>query len=83
MFEYSNESIDRIEKIKKLKAAWVITYANNFHGKMDISEITSPLAPLLQGEGKLEDFPQVKEEHKQWLYTACTRSAKKLVLVHS
>lgn len=39
MFEYSNESIDRIEKIKKLKAAWVITYANNFHGKKDISEI--------------------------------------------
>lgn len=28
-----------------------------------------------------ENFPQAKEEHKQWLYTACTRSAEKLVLV--
>lgn len=28
-----------------------------------------------------EKFPFDKEEHKRWLYTACTRSAKKLVLV--
>ena len=60
MFDYSNESIDRIEKIKKLKSAWVIVYANNYHWKIDIEEITSPLAPLLQGEGKIEDFPEVK-----------------------
>lgn len=39
MFDYSNESLDRIEKIKKLKEAGVITYANNYHGKMDISSI--------------------------------------------
>ncbi len=39
MSNYSNESLDRIEKIKKLKEAWVITYANNYHWKVDISDI--------------------------------------------
>lgn len=28
-----------------------------------------------------ENFPYSKEEHKRWLYTACTRAAKKLVVV--
>ena len=28
-----------------------------------------------------EDFPFEKEEHKQWLYTACTRASKKLVII--
>ena len=28
-----------------------------------------------------EKFPFDKEEHKRWLYTCCTRAAKKLVLV--
>ena len=28
-----------------------------------------------------ENFPFDKEEHKRWLYTACTRASKKLVLV--
>ena len=37
--EYSRESIDRMEKIEKLKKAWVIPYANNFRWKMDISKI--------------------------------------------
>lgn len=36
---YSNESIDRIEKIKKLKEAWVVVYANNFRNKIDIQNI--------------------------------------------
>ncbi len=39
MFDYGNESLDRIEKIKKLKSAWVIVYANNYHGKIDISVV--------------------------------------------
>ena len=30
-----------------------------------------------------ESFPFDKQEHARWLYTACTRSAKKLVLVRS
>ena len=28
-----------------------------------------------------EGFPYNKEEHKRWLYTACTRAAKKLVII--
>lgn len=36
---YSTESLDRLEKIRKLKEAGVIVYANNYHGKMDISSI--------------------------------------------
>jgi len=28
-----------------------------------------------------EGFPYVSEEHKRWLYTACTRAAKKLVII--
>ena len=39
MFDYSNESLDRIEKTKKLKNAWVIPYANCFHQKQDIEFI--------------------------------------------
>ena len=30
-----------------------------------------------------ERFPFDKEEHARWLYTAVTRSAKKLVLIKS
>lgn len=40
MFEYWNESLDRIKKIEALKKAWVIVYANNYHGKTNISLIT-------------------------------------------
>jgi exodeoxyribonuclease-5 len=28
-----------------------------------------------------ESFPFDKEEHKRWLYTACTRASDKLILV--
>ena len=28
-----------------------------------------------------EEFPFDKEEHKRWLYTACTRASKKLVII--
>ena len=28
-----------------------------------------------------ESFPFDKEEHKRWLYTACTRASEKLILV--
>jgi ATP-dependent exoDNAse (exonuclease V) alpha subunit len=28
-----------------------------------------------------EGFPYDKEEHKRWLYTACTRASEKLVIV--
>jgi ATP-dependent exoDNAse (exonuclease V) alpha subunit len=28
-----------------------------------------------------EWFPNVAEEHKKWLYTACTRASEKLVII--
>lgn len=37
--DYSKESQDRMKKIQDLKDAGVICYANNYHGKIDISEI--------------------------------------------
>lgn len=37
--DYSKESLDRQEKIKNLKEAWVITYANNYKWKIDIVDI--------------------------------------------
>jgi len=37
--DYSKESQDRIKKIQDLKDAGVICYANNYLGKIDISEI--------------------------------------------
>jgi len=39
MFEYSRESLDRQEKIEKLKQAGVIVYANNYRWKINISDI--------------------------------------------
>ncbi len=50
MFDYGNESLDRMEKIKKLKQAWVIVYANNYHGKQDISDISKNTQNLSEVE---------------------------------
>ncbi len=38
--QYCNESLDRIEKIKKLQKAWVIVYADKFNKKHDIEQLT-------------------------------------------
>ncbi|MBS8121432.1 lysine--tRNA ligase [Candidatus Vampirococcus lugosii] len=45
---YTNESLDRIQKIKKLKDAGLIVYANKFDKKYDISEI-------LKNKDKIKD----------------------------
>ena len=37
--DYSKESIDRQQKIQNMKDAWIICYANSFHGKQNISDI--------------------------------------------
>ena len=37
--DYSRESIDRQTKIQNMKDAWIICYANSFHGKQNISDI--------------------------------------------
>lgn len=58
--DYSLESKDRIEKIRKLKEAWVIVYANNFHGKMDISEVIKNTENLLEVEVFQESWAEKK-----------------------
>lgn len=44
--EYSKETLDRKEKIKKLKGAGVIVYANNYRGKEDIAFIKDQKAKI-------------------------------------
>lgn len=56
MSNYSNESLDRLEKIKKLKEAWVITYANNYHWKVDIVDILN----------KTEKIKSVEDLQANW-----------------
>lgn len=60
MSDYSLESIDRIEKIKKLKEAWVIVYANNYHWKIDISEIVKNTSNLKEVEFLQENWAESK-----------------------
>ena len=50
MFDYGNESLDRMEKIKSLKQAGVLVYANNYHGKMDIIELAKQNTDLKTGD---------------------------------
>jgi hypothetical protein len=39
--QYPNESYDRLEKIRQLKEAGVIPYANSYPLKQDISDLKS------------------------------------------
>jgi len=52
--EYARESLDRIEKIKKLRNAQVIVYANNYHGKTDIKDIHSDISKAKDVEKLME-----------------------------
>lgn len=61
MFEYWLESLDRIEKIKKLKNSWVIPYANHYHGKQDIDFVIqkgkdAPSIEVIQENGVKNEF---------------------------
>ena len=60
MSDYSLESLDRIEKIKKLKEAWVIVYANNYHWKIDICEVAKNTSNLKE----VEEFQEKWAENK-------------------
>lgn len=53
--EYWRESLDRQAKIQALKDAWVICYANNFHWKMDISDIKE-IKDLSEAEVLMESW---------------------------
>lgn len=70
--EYPRESLDRIEKIKKLRNAWVIVYANNYHGKIDIKDIHSEIS-------KAKDVEKLMEIWAEWEY----KTAWRLIGFHS
>lgn len=60
MSNYSNESLDRIAKINALKNAWVIVYANHYHGKQDIAEVAKKTDWLLEVEALQENGAEKK-----------------------
>ena len=53
--EYSREALDRIAKIKALKEAWVVCYADRFEWKQDISDITK-IKELNKSEDLMENW---------------------------
>ncbi len=64
--DYSKEARDRQEKIQNLKNAWVICYANSFHGKQDISDIR-------KGEAKIKDVADLMENWSIWEFKTAGR----------
>lgn len=66
MFDYGNESLDRMEKIKKLKEAGVIVYANNYHGKMNIADIA-------KNTDKVKEVEALQESGAQKIYKTAGR----------
>ena len=64
--EYSKESLDRIKKIKDLKNAWVICYANNFPWKIDISD-------LRKYQNKLKDSDYLMKNWPVWEFKTAGR----------
>lgn len=63
---YSNESLDRIEKIKKLKEAWVITYADKYTWKIDISKI-------ITNQDKVKEVETLQETWAGWDFKTAWR----------
>lgn len=64
--DYSRESLDRIEKIEKLKKAWVIPYANNYRWKIDISEI-------IKNQDKIKEVDALMEIWAIWEFKTAWR----------
>ena len=66
--EYWNESRDRQEKIRKLKEAGVIVYANNFRGKQDIGFIKGK-----SENEKLKEVESLMTDGATWDYKTAWR----------
>jgi len=64
--QYSKESKDRQQKIQNLKDAWVICYANNFRGKVDIENIRSK-------ESSVKDADSLMESWASWKFKTAGR----------
>jgi lysyl-tRNA synthetase, class II len=77
--DYSKESLDRKEKIKKLKEAGVIVYANNYRGKQDISfvqnkkesvkELEILLSQGIQGDFQLAGRLMSSKSHGKLIFS--------------
>lgn len=63
---YSNESLDRIEKIRKLKNAWIIPYANNYHWKNDIIDV-------INSKWKINWIEELQENKTKWDFSIAWR----------
>ena len=64
--DYSKESLDRQEKIKNLKKAWVICYANNFRGKQDVIDVK-------KSEDKIKEIEVLMESGAIWEFKTAWR----------
>lgn len=64
--DYSKESIDRQAKIEAMKEAWIICYANCFHGKQDISDIRD-------NESKCKEVDFLMENWAVWEFKTAGR----------
>lgn len=78
------------EKTCSWKDSYKLQRAKKNHGELEPKEltyayaITTHKAQGSEWEKVLvleENFPFSREEHKRWLYTACTRASDKLVLI--
>lgn len=63
---YPKESIERIEKLNKLKQAWVIPYANKFPGKQDISFV-------IENQWTLKDWDTLSQSWAEWIFKTAGR----------
>jgi len=81
--EYSQESLDRQNKIKQLQDAGVIVYANHFHDKQDIKDIIK----FAENKENIKDAKQLMEngavgEVKTAWRVMLSRSMGKLIFVN-
>ncbi len=65
--DYSKESMDRQQKIRDLKEAWVICYANNYRWKQDIDKIRE------LSEKHLKDVDFLMENWAVWEFKTAGR----------
>lgn len=63
---YGRESLDRLEKIEKLKKAWVVPYAGNYRGKINIDIIQSETS-------KVKDLEVLLEKWMTWDFQTAGR----------
>ena len=64
--EYSRESLDRQEKIRNLKDAWVICYASGYDWKIDIEEIINSSTSNKNEKSWLKEAEELMKNWAIW-----------------